>query len=351
MNETTPLARPNWNHEDYFREKFEDVTILICQRNTRDLIQLCVSSILQHYPEIKILVVDGNSQDESISWLHFMAAMHPNIKVWERVGRNSHGETMHEAIQKFIKTKYVLLMDSDTIVRRGGFIEKMLEQFYDDEKLFATGSLMLVTRSGEGCGDPKNDNDVLRYAHPSCSLYDVDFYKRLNAPFHDHGAPCIAAMIAAEHSHFNIEGFPVEKYVQHLCGASWQQIPTVWNDDADIQIRPLVTFICDYDDSDEDIIATQTDADFNMVMIDKKITGQISTYDRGTKYTHEQLFDIRFKVNGYYVCDVRGEVNVQPDFIKTFREFAMAHPNKNELTFQGIKIFKRKYWQQYVTIK
>lgn len=350
MNETTPLARPNWNHEDYFREKFEDVTILICQRNTRDLIQLCVSSILQHYPEIKILVVDGNSQDESISWLHFMAAMHPNIKVWERVGRNSHGETMHEAIQKFIKTKYVLLMDSDTIVRRGGFIEKMLEQFYDDEKLFATGSLMLVTRSGEGCGDPKNDNDVLRYAHPSCSLYDVDFYKRLNAPFHDHGAPCIAAMIAAEHSHFNIEGFPVEKYVQHLCGASWQQIPTVWNDDADIQIRPMITFIV----TSHEVQLHEflfSSADFNIILKGDYVDKSFGTYDRGQLDVKNVLFDIRFRVNGYFVCEINEATEIEHDFIASLRSIITPNCSRGEFEYRGLKIYERKYWQKYVSTK
>lgn len=346
------LARPEWNHEEYFHDKFKEVTILICQRNTRDLIQLCVTSILNHYPEIKILVADGNSQDESIEWLRFMSEKHPNVTVWETgERRNSHGEIMNDAIRGYINTKYVLLMDSDTIVRRGGFIELMLAQFLDNDKMYATGSLMLQSIKGEACSPPLDEADVLRYAHPSCSMYDIETYKTLRE-FTDHGAPCALNNIDAQSKGHWIEYFPVDKYVQHLCGASWQDIPTVWNDDGDIQVRPLVTFISN---GIGNIIASdfinQQQSDYNIIPRGKYINDPVSTYDRGQIKTNPLYYDIRFRVNGYYICEVDVETKITNEFIFRLRNFTTENPNEIDFEFQGIRVVERKFWQKYISIK
>lgn len=353
-----PLARPEWHHEDYFSNKFKDVTVLICQRKTRDLIQLCLTSILNHYPEINILVVDGHSEDDSVEWLRFMAAKHSNVKLWERPeGRNSHGETMHEAMQ-MIETKYVLFMDSDTIVRRGGFVEGILFEFEKiklheiDENapkkhLYAIGSLMLQSIKGEACSQPIDESDVLRYAHPSCSMYDVEVYKTLQ-PFTDHGAPCALNNIDAQSKGYAIEYFPIDKYVQHLCGASWQEVPTVWNDDGDVQVRPLVTFICGGSlhsiHTLENVVGN-----FNIINSGEYSERKVSTYDRGELHFHNYEFDIRFKVNGYYVVDIWADIH--KDFLYKILKHTTEHPTIPEFQIDGIMIYERKHWQKYYSTK
>lgn len=358
MNQVS-LVRPEWNEEKYHQERWqkEDVTILICQRKTRDLIRLCVSSILNFYPEINILVVDGESNDDSIEWLRFISAKHSNVNLWELRGKNeggkfnSHGVTMHEAIMQHVKTRLVLLMDSDTIVRRHGFIEGMLGELkynFDETPVspllpFAIGSLMLVTREGHACGDPKNENDVLRYAHPSCSLYDVWIYKELKAPFCDHGAPCVYTMLEAERRGYEIKYFPVDKYVQHLCGASWQTIPTIWNDDGDVHVRPLITFICNYG-SQLNQLEKLNDHDFNFITPGNRMEKKCATYSK--EYSiNNYLFDVRFQVNGYYVCNLMNAVNLDQDLISIIRQTAIE-TNEKEFLVAGLQIYERKHWQK-----
>lgn len=354
MNEV-PLARPEWNYEEYFSEKFKDITILICQRKTRDLIQICVTSILNHYPEIKILVADGNSDDNSIEWLRFMSAKYPNLKIWETgERRNSHGEIMHDAIIEHVTTAKVVLCDSDIIIRRGGIVEGMLEQFSGQHKpLYATGSLMIQSIKGEACSPAESKEDELFYAHPSFSMYDVETYKTLHR-FTDHGAPCALNNIDAQSKGFPITYFPVDKYVQHLCGASWQDIPTVWNDDGDVQVRPLITFITYFDTKSTWELCYQKDHDFNVIGIGDFGTPKVSTYDRGILNGTKGIFDIRFKVNGHYVCELADDnLRINGLFIKQIREQAIeAIKNGNkEFSIDGRAIVERKHWQKYISIR
>ena len=349
------LIRPQWNEQEYHSRRWKDVTVLICQRKTRDLIQLCLGSLLSHYPDIKVLVVDGDSQDESIAWLRFMSARFPNVKIWERIGRNSHGETMHEAIMKYVTTSKVLLMDSDTLVRRHGFIEDMLLAFFQEPKLYAVGSLMLVSRSNEGCGVPKNDNDVLRYAHPSCSMYHVQTYKQLNAPFCDHGAPCVNNMIAAADAGLLVEMTDVDKYVQHLCGASWQDIPTVWDDDGDVMVRPLVTFVCTLPGHLEQL-KQQTDHDFNIITNSRLMQHRISSYNKadgnnGIVNVSNHQYDVRFRANGIYVCMLNEYVTeLPPDIVAQIRVEATTLGAPAEFVYGGLRIVERKRWQKLDTM-
>lgn len=353
MNNTTvKIDRPEWHEKSYHEQIWADnsVTVLICQRKTRDLIQLCLSSLLNHYPEINVLVVDGDSQDESLDWLRFMAAKHKNVKVWERIGINSHGEAMHEAIMQHISTKYVLLMDSDTLVRRHGFVEGMLQQFKENDNLYATGALMLVSRENQACGEPHHDKDVLRYAHPHCSLYSIPKYKELNVPFCNHGAPCVNNMIAAESNVMAVDTFPVDKYMQHLCGATWQDIPTIWYDDADINIRPLVTFICEKEIHFTEL-QKQTDHDFNIFPLGNHFEKLLATYEKRYEISN-YIYDLRFKVNGEFICHLKEEMEIDANLVKEIRMNALfaLQNDKKEFAVKGFNIIDRKHWQKHNTM-
>lgn len=347
------LARPYWNEEGFFHGFWakESVTILICQRKTRDLIRLCLSSVLNHYPEVPVLVVDGDSNDASTEYLRFIAAKHSNVTVWERTGRNSHGDTMHEAIRDHVKTKFVVLMDSDTIMRRGAILEMMCQQFDDNSNLYATGSLMLVSRENQACGDPKDEKDILRYAHPSFSMYHVPTYLQMNAPFSDHGAPCVFNMIKAAEMKLDIGYLPVEKFVQHLCGASWQEVPTVWDDDGDVQLRPFVTFIITHRDQSE-MLRNQSDHDFNMVTLGRLVQKKVGTYVRPFDISN-YYYDIRFQVTGEYVCLLPENVTtVDPYTVELMRQEAIRslQADEKQFTFGGLLLIDRREWQKTVSM-
>jgi glycosyltransferase involved in cell wall biosynthesis len=344
-NPNADLVRPFWNSDDYHKKIWEEknITVLICQRKTLDATRLCLESLLKFYPDIPVLVVDGNSEDESTLYLHYKAALYPNVKVWDRIGLNSHGETMDEAIRQFITTKYVLLMDSDVISERHGYIEGMLKQFKQNSNLYATGNLMLVTRQNQACGAPYDESDVLKYAHPCCSIIDVDVYKTLQ-PFINHGAPCVNNMIDAEVHKLDVDYFPVDKYTSHLSGHSWTDPKTIWNNDHDVLFRPLVTFILN-NILDVVDIHSQSNKDFDVLFPGRHSICNVVVHD-GTPPVNinNYLFDIRFNVKGEYVCDLNSG-NISDDLVKILSAEVATNPS-DTITIDNITFVKRKVWQR-----
>lgn len=354
-----PMVRPKWNHREYFLEEWKkkDVTILICQRKTKDLIQLCVESVLRFYPDIPILIVDGESNDDSTLYCRWKELTNPNIRLWERKNttgkHSSHGDTMHEAITKYIDTKYVLIMDSDTIADRHGWVEGMLEQMAQNDKIFATGTLMLVAKGNEAVGAPKDDEDILRYSHPSCSLMRADLYKIIEAPFCNHGSPSHFTMRVSQENGFEIAYFPIHYYVSHLSGSSWCEPRTIWNHDHDVFIRPFITFIDNsisapiigalntQKDKDYDIVTRSTNGQaYHVVHHGESVDGENKEY-----HCTGNLYEIRFNVTGEYICDLKDIPTIPADFITLAKEKAIFLRAPDDFELSGVRLVKRQVWQ------
>lgn len=342
------LVRPFGIDTEYWKTEWrkKNLSILICQKKTKDLIQITLESILRFYPDIPILVVDGDSKDYSTLYLRYMAVKYPHITIWEREGlRSSHGETLHQALRDYVKTKYVLIMDSDVIIERTGMIEGMLKQFEEDEKLYATGTLMLVTRKGEACGSPADDTDILRYAHICTSIYHVPTYFTL-APFIDHGACACWNMIDAERKGLHIGAFPIDKYTTHLSGGSWTDPRTIWRDDFDVYIRPFITFVVTLPEQITEL-NKQTDHDFNIILKgnfhDENVVVHGSEPQRVTNY----YYDVRFKANGEYVVLLNEAVNSFTDtFVHDAKIALIEAKAPKELNIGGLVAIQRKVWQR-----
>lgn len=366
MEPQVGLVRPfDFESKKYHADKWKEksITILICQRKTLDIIQLSLESLLRFYPDIPILIVDGNSQDDSLLYLRYMAIKHPNITLWERPSadtnnQTSHGVTMDEAISGHIQTKYVMLMDSDVIIERGGIIEDMLEQI-KSKSAYAIGSLMLVSLSNHACGGPKDESDVLRYAHPSFSLYDRDVYmdiaqtkteykKGLFASnrFCDHGSPCVYNMIEAQKRNLGIEYYPVDKYVSHLSGGSWTLPRTIWSNDHDVFIRPFVTFIIS-NGNHVTQLASQGDHDFDFLTVAKAEEKFIVIHGaKPTKFTNN-LYHIRHRVTGEYICFIPHHLeSMASHFMNLVKKNAIEKGMPDEMEIGGLKCIKRTVWQK-----
>ena len=353
------MVRPNWKHREHFLEEWrkKDVTVLICQRKTKDLIQLCVESLLRFYPDIPILIVDGDSQDDSTLYCEWKELTEPNVRVWKRHNKlgkhSSHGDTMHEAVMSKIDTKYVLIMDSDTIVDRGGWVEEMLGQLSQNEDIFATGTLMLVAKHNEAVGAPRDENDILRYSHPSCSLMRADIYRSLDAPFLNHGSPSHLTMSVAQENGYTIGFYPIHLYVSHLSGSSWCEPRTIWNHDHNVLIRPFITFINSgvvpsiigtlntQTDKDYDVVSTCTNGQaYHVIHHGESLDGENKEYQ-----CTDTLYAIRFNVTGEYVCDLRHSVGLAKDFVRSVKEKAVFERAPDEFTLDGIRLVKRQTWQ------
>lgn len=343
MKEQVALVRPWWHGKEYNEEIFKDVTVLICQRKTKELITLCLESLLNFYPDIKVLVVDGDSQDESTVYLKFKSSLYPNVKIWDRSGINSHGVTMDEAIKSRIQTRYVLLMDSDVITIRGGWIEDLIDIM--KAGIYAAGALMLVTRSNYAIGEPKDENDILRYIHPSCGMYDVERYKMLES-FADHGAPCVYNMMDAEKKGMEVKYYPVDMYTAHLSGASWSVPKPIWPHGFNVKPTPFLTFII-YSEKSIVMLMNQSVKYFDVVYADNTPTEEnVIMHEYGERKVNNTFYKNRMLVTGEYVCEINPEqLILDSNFIVNFVKEVISNPS-DEIEINEIKIIRRNKWQQ-----
>jgi hypothetical protein len=124
---------------------------------------------------------------------------------------------MHQALQH-CKTKYALMLDSDSVIIKGEWVESMLDVALHDDKIYAVGAIIHV----DDAGDIRDTG--YEYIHPSRMLVDVGKYKLL-APFNAHGAPCVINMRDAVTSGYTLAqlaGVTVDgdECVKHLRGGT-----------------------------------------------------------------------------------------------------------------------------------
>jgi hypothetical protein len=300
-------------------------------------------------------VVDGDSKDESILYLRWKELTNPNIKVvnmpkGEGAKFTSHGLSMYYAIREHIKTKYVFLLDSDAIIERGGFLDIMVDSFvwrgngFIMHPTYALGTLMHVSYSNDACGDPKDDNDILKYAHPSASLIDRDIYLEL-PPAADHGSPLCFNMKSAQDKGYAVEYFPIDKYISHLGGASWQERCTIPYHDHDVFIRPFVTFIITGDIRN---FACEKDNDFEILTLGERVQKEVGMYDEPEfkLSVDNYVYSLRFKVHGEYVCEVPPGYEMKPGFMNLIKLRAVESNGQDIIGYDGLKLTRRHIWQR-----
>lgn len=337
------MIRPFYTHKN--KVSHEDLTVVICQGKKRFLTQLCLESLLRFYPDIKVLVVNGSPDDfDSSNYLHYLALKDNNVEVWDWDGINSHGNMMEGAIRHKVTTEHILLMDNDTIVERGGFIEGMMEQL-KDPKMFATGTLMIVSKRNDSCGVPTTEDDLLRHAHPSCSIIKKSMYVQFR-PAADHGAPLCYTMADAEKHRMKIGSFPVDEYVSHLSGASWTVPRTIWNNDHNVFIRPFVTFIMT-DGNQYKMLQSQHDNDYNALMLGKRVQDSVVIHGQESCNVNNFLFDLRFRVSGEYVCVLPQDLfTMSIDYVTELRRKVVEEGIPDRINVGGLDNVKREVWQQ-----
>ena len=353
--ETIPqisMTRTIWYYDQYHKDNDDnsDVTVVICNYGTLDLIRVCLNSLLRFYPDIKILVVNGSpSHQPSTDYIRFMAVKHTNIKVYEKDKGHSHGINMDEAIRNFVSTDYFLLLDSDIIVKRGGFIDGMKSQLQDNALNYATGTLMIGSNENDAIGYPRFDGDELWYVHPSCSMFKRYMYL-LFAPFADHGAPCVFNMKDAVKYGYKILLYPVDKYVLHLSGASWIKPSTQWRDDGDAFIRPLVTFIVSSHD-DAVILSEQDDQDFDIILEGNRIKDTFVIHGIEPYNVDNYVYSKRFNIAGEYVCSLSDLFPMADStFVKNLRLKIIENKLPEVVTIDGVNIYRRDYWQLNISM-
>lgn len=188
------------------------VSAVIINFQTPDLTKRAVYSFRKFYPAVPLLLIDNGSSDQSVVSLRELSFEAPGTTELIVNGRNlHHGPAMHQAMT-LRSEEYVLFIDSDCEILRGGILELMLEALGSTPGGYAAGKQTFMNRRGF---DIPESPGAIPYLRPICLLVDRRLYLTL-PPFMKHGAPCLANMKAAAEQGLRLCPVPVDDYVRHL---------------------------------------------------------------------------------------------------------------------------------------
>ena len=159
-----------------------------------------------------MILIDNGSGDGSTNFIERIAEEDSAARAISLDHNIFHGPAMDLGIRNSA-TRFVFLLDSDTEIMSGGFIEKMLEHFMADSRVYAVGKQGWTNRFGYAPISVREPHT--EYVHPFASIIDRAKYLTL-PPFIHHGAPCYRNMWAAKKAGYKMPHFPVEQYVRHF---------------------------------------------------------------------------------------------------------------------------------------
>ena len=187
------------------------VTAVIVNFNTAELTRRAATSFRKHYPIVPLLLIDNGSHDGSAGVLNELRAQDPRYTDVILNKKNiHHGPAMDQGLRT-LNTPYVLFLDSDCELLRGGFLEAMTALGEEKTNNYAVGKLVFMNKRGF---DVKESNGAIAYIRPICLLIKRKTYLTLPR-FRRHGAPCLENMKKAVEEGLLLLDFPVFEYVTH----------------------------------------------------------------------------------------------------------------------------------------
>ena len=198
------------------------VTIVIVNYKTLELTRALIGDLIAFYPKVPRILIDNGSGDRSTE----LCKCAPVEKLILNDRNMGHGPALDQGMRA-ASTDFVFTLDTDTRIRRGGFISKMIE-IAEDQGLYAIGWLRHVNEDGVSIGKRQDPEGFCPYVHPHAALWRRSVYLSL-PPFVDHGAPAVENMRAAQERGIKVGDFPISGYVDHLVAGTRRMFGGHWH--------------------------------------------------------------------------------------------------------------------------
>ncbi len=187
-----------------------DITTVIVNYQTPDLLKAAVQSFKTFYADAEVLIIDNGSKDqnESKDAINDLRQQFQNIQAVFLKENIFHGPAMDIAMRSYISSDYVFFLDSDTKCKKEGFLEEMVSLF-NSEQVYGVGEIIKANKRGY-----KSENGYKVLLTPYM-LLDVKKYLTLR-PFIHHGQPTINNFINASELGYELRNFKISEYIDHL---------------------------------------------------------------------------------------------------------------------------------------
>ena len=191
--------------------KNKEVTILIPNYKTPEITKICLRLIRKHtdFNRVEVIVIDNNSNDESIEYLRKLSWITLIEREYDRAEPEpvilSHSRALDLGLGQ-VKTPYVLSIHTDTFVKSDKWLDILLQPFNLNPNLAAVGSWKLEYISpirqfghrfeqgwkyllnqyfGYSRYRPERGNDSAKYLRSHCAIYRTEILKKLKTNFSD----------------------------------------------------------------------------------------------------------------------------------------------------------------------
>lgn len=120
-------------------KEYPKVTIIVMNYNGRDFLEGCFSSLLKlDYPAFVLVMADGNSEDDSVS---FVSRKFPQVRILKSAGNLGVCKSFNDALKK-VKTDLVVKVDNDIVVDKN-WLKAMVLALNQNPKIGVVGSKIL----------------------------------------------------------------------------------------------------------------------------------------------------------------------------------------------------------------
>lgn len=184
-----------------------DITTVIINYQTPDLLEAAVNSFKIVYPDIPLLIIDNGSKDDSIELIKNLSN-ELNKTSYLFLDKNIyHGPAMDLAAREHVNSDNIFFLDSDTETFKGGFLETM-HHHLSQKNVYGAGEVITVNKRGF---KSKTGYKILLTPY---MLIDRNKYLML-PPFIHHGQPTINNFKAAGKDGYHLENFAISEYIHH----------------------------------------------------------------------------------------------------------------------------------------
>lgn len=185
------------------------ITVAFVHYKTPDLLERAVRSFKSFYPEVPTVIFDNGSGKSSSDLIHRLTQEYaPSLQARFSEVNLYHGPAMNR-LMKLITTEFVFFLDTDTVTRRGGFLEGMCEIFDRSDRIYGVGPVLTVSKRGFRA------SQGIRVVASAFMMLRVRDY-HLFPPFEHHGMPTMKHFNAAVTQGYELADFPTREYVHHF---------------------------------------------------------------------------------------------------------------------------------------
>lgn len=188
----------------------KQLTTVIVNYQTPDLLKNAVLSFKKFYPEVKLLLFDNGSRDHSKQVIENLRLEYPEtVKIHFEEENIFHGPAMDKSIREMVDTDACFFLDSDTVTKMGGFLEEGLARLMSRKENYALGHKLSTNK--RGFKDPEGTPIILT----PYLLMKTEPYKAF-PPFFHHGQPVLKNFREAQKNGYKLLHFPMDEYIDHL---------------------------------------------------------------------------------------------------------------------------------------